>query len=212
LIDECSMLSKGQQEELIEKIGGRIIFMGDPDCQLQHIITEEDEEYLTKKFGCKNLIPREYYLPFDKKHELIQNTTTLTHNYRIKCKVLREVTERLRFIITHKLQYLCPLYTLFPEIKTINRNTLKSIYNHKEDIILVRSHKLNELYNGSIVFEEPKGVRSEFRHGFTVHSVQGETYEGKIFIDVKGMWNYARMLYTAISRGEYAEKIYFVIP
>ena len=232
LIDECSMLSKGHQEDLIEKIAGRVIFMGDPDCQLQHIITPEDEESLTKRFGCKNLIPAEYYQPFDKHSSLIENVETLKTNYRIKCDILRGVTTRMRNVIKKGLEFAHAIPYLFPEIKTIKRASLRQLYNHKEDIILVRSHNLNDLYNeifkdkekykvleqkkglynGSIVFEKPEGVRAEFRHGYTIHSVQGETYEGKIFIDIRGMNNYARMLYTAVSRGQYAEKIYFVIP
>lgn len=233
LIDECSMLSKGQQEDLIDYLGGRIIFMGDPDCQLPFIGPDESMlEHLSKRFGGDDKIPKKYFQPFDKHSPLIQNTVTLTKNYRIKCDVLRAVTLRLRDMIKKKTKFDNPIYTYFPEIKTIDRQELKSLYNYKEDIILVRSHKTNDEYNkmfegqekykvlqngfghynGSIVFEKPRGVKSETRHGYTVHSVQGETYEGKIFIDVSGMDSQAKMLYTAISRGEYAEKIYFVIP
>ncbi len=232
LIDECSMLSKGQQEDLIEILGGRVIFMGDPDCQLPFIKPDEESD-LAKKYGGKDKIPKKYFQPFDKHSPLIQNTVTLTTNYRIKCKVLREVTLRLRDIIMKKTKYDNPLYTYFPEIKTIDRQELKSLYNYKEDIILVTTNAKNLLYNemfegqekykvkqkkygyynGSIVFDEkPKGVDSELRHGYTVHSVQGETHEGKLFIDVAGTEYQAKMLYTAVSRGEYAEKIYFVIP
>ena len=233
LIDECSMLSKGQQEDLIEILGGRIIFMGDPDCQLPFIKPDEFAiEKLAERFGGLKKIPYKYFQPFDKHSPLIQNTVTLTTNYRIKCKVLRDITLRLRDNIMNNTEYENPLYTYFPEIKTIDRQELKSLYNYKEDIILVTKHKTNDEYNemfegqekykvlqkgfghynGSIVFEKPKGVKSELRHGYTVHSVQGETYEGKIFIDVTGMDSQAKMLYTAISRGQYAEKIYFVIP
>ena len=234
LIDECSMLSKGQQEDLINYIGGRIIFMGDPECQLPFISSGTLIDHLSKRFGGDDKIPDKYFEAFDKHSPLIENTTTLTTQYRIKCKVLRDVTLRLRDIIMKKTKYdNIPLYTYFPEIKTIDRQELKSLYNYKEDIILVRSHKTNDEYNkmfegqkkykikekkngycnGSIVFDEkPKGVDNELRHGYTVHSVQGETYEGKIFIDVTGMDRQAKMLYTAVSRGQYAEKIYFVIP
>ena len=113
----------------------------------------------------------------------------------------------MRNVIKKGLEFTHAIPYLFPEIKTIKRASLRQLYNHKEDIILVRSHNLNDLYNeifkdkekykvleqkkglynGSIVFEKPEGVRAEFRHGYTIHSVQGETYEGKIFIDIRGM-------------------------
>jgi len=72
--------------------------------------------------------------------------------------------------------------------------------------------------NGDIVFEKVKGVRCEKRHGFTIHSVQGETYRNKIFIDLhyileKGFIPYhdLRMFYTAVSRATKIENIFLVI-
>ena len=82
------------------------------------------------------------------------------------------------------------------------KEELKKIYN-KEDIILVSENTFNDEYiklldsvkyrvlentrdykNGEIVFEDVT-TRKELRHGYTIHSVQGETYEKKIFIDIR---------------------------
>jgi hypothetical protein len=64
----------------------------------------------------------------------------------------------------------------------------------------------NGFFNGSVVFEKPKGVKSEVRHGFTIHSVQGKTYENKIFLDSRKLFS-VEMGYTAISRARYWEQI-----
>ena len=57
--------------------------------------------------------------------------------------------------------------------------------------------------------EPPKG-RYEKRHGFTIHSVQGETYEGKIFIDIRNMFDLT-MLYTAVSRARRSDQIHIIV-
>tara|TARA_Y100000004_G_C8696771_1_gene319915 strand:- start:153 stop:548 length:396 start_codon:yes stop_codon:yes gene_type:complete len=107
-------------------------------------------------------------------------------------------------------------------------------YNHKTDIILGPTHNRMNMYNkkyrhlpkyrvlenengyfnNDIVYEEPP-VKSELRHGYTVHSVQGETFEGTIFIDMKNIQinnpkEDLRMLYTAISRARRLEQIVLV--
>ena len=65
--------------------------------------------------------------------------------------------------------------------------------------------------NGDIVFSEkkPEGVNSDIRHHFTTHSIQGETIERRIFIDISKMFD-SRMFYTAISRVRRLEQIYLV--
>ena len=54
-----------------------------------------------------------------------------------------------------------------------------------------------------------KGVVTKLRHGFTIHSIQGETAQDKLFIDLRGITD-LRMLYTAISRAQYWDQIVFV--
>ena len=51
--------------------------------------------------------------------------------------------------------------------------------------------------NGEIVFEKIPNAGCEIRHGFTVHSIQGETATNKLYIDVTGIRD-LRMLYTAL--------------
>jgi hypothetical protein len=65
--------------------------------------------------------------------------------------------------------------------------------------------------NGEIIIGDPpgKGVATKLRHGFTIHSIQGETAENKLFIDIRGMTD-LKMLYTAISRAQYWDQIVFV--
>ena len=67
----------------------------------------------------------------------------------------------------------------------------------------------NGVFNGEIVFTKPKGVRSELRHGYTIHSIQGETAENKLFIIMSKMKS-LRMFYTALSRARRWDQIYLV--
>ena len=64
--------------------------------------------------------------------------------------------------------------------------------------------------NGEIVIGvKPENCRSEIRHGFTIHSIQGETATDKLYIDMRGMRS-LRMFYTAISRAKRMEQIIFI--
>ena len=63
--------------------------------------------------------------------------------------------------------------------------------------------------NNQIVFEDIKNVKREHRHGFTIHSIQGETARHKLFIDIRKQKS-LRMIYTAISRAEYLSQIYLI--
>ena len=55
-----------------------------------------------------------------------------------------------------------------------------------------------------------KSTVYEKRHGFTIHSVQGETYEGKISIDIRNMFDLT-MLYTAVSRARQSDQIHIIV-
>jgi hypothetical protein len=65
--------------------------------------------------------------------------------------------------------------------------------------------------NGDIVLgDKPKGVDCENRHGYTIHSVQGETFKETIFIDARNLFD-PRMGYTAISRARRWEQIKIIV-
>lgn len=65
--------------------------------------------------------------------------------------------------------------------------------------------------NGDVIIaaEKPKG-KWEARHGFTIHSVQGSTYEETIYIDSRRLFD-SRMSYTAISRARRWEQVKIIV-
>jgi ATP-dependent exoDNAse (exonuclease V) alpha subunit len=68
----------------------------------------------------------------------------------------------------------------------------------------------NRLYsNGDIVIGSKPECKSEIRHAYTTHSIQGETAQYNLFIDADKMFD-ARMFYTAISRAKVLEQIFIV--
>jgi hypothetical protein len=80
----------------------------------------------------------------------------------------------------------------------------------KEKYYVTRS--TSDYSNGDIIITYEDIIRKtvEVRHGFTVHSLQGETIDTKIFINIKDMFD-RRMLYTAISRARKFNQLYLII-
>ena len=219
LIDEASMITEGEKRELMNSLPNAI-FMGDLGHQLKPVI---DIQKLRKKF--KDNIPKPYLKQmndegFDKIH-------LFTKNYRFKCEKLKDLSNYLRINKDNKINY----NSL--GVQTITLNELKKKYK-KEDIILrynnelkkgnklkinyteifkdIPKYKITANYskykNGEIVYEDLKGFNRELRHAFTVHSVQGITFDNNIYIDIKNFDN--ELFYTAISRARKLNQIYII--
>ena len=202
LIDECSMLTENQKAYMLKKIKGKVIFLGDTKCQCLPI---------------KGSVMT---------HDMIDNVAEKSKkNYRFKdsnqldaCNYVRDVIINGGKVSASRLPY-----------QRIKKEEMSKHYD-KKDIILVTQHKYNDewnqkfkdlekykvtnntrdYFNGDIIYEKIKKVQTEFRHGYTIHSVQGETFKNKIFIDMRKMKD-MRMFYTAISRAEYSKQIFLII-
>jgi len=211
VIDEASMLNRDDIKYILEGTASKIIVLGDFEGQLKPV---------TGKMMT--------FDGFDNVND------SLKKNYRFKddriralAYFVRGLTEKCRMIIPDEI-----------DMKKIGLDEVKHHYDYKNDIILVsRGAKRNKTSNlndywcneflekkykvetnftrdgvryntGDIVFEDIGNC--ELRHGFTVHSVQGETFRGKIFIDMRYLDD-TRMLYTALSRANYWEQLYMVI-
>jgi hypothetical protein len=216
IVDEASMITEADREKLFELYHNcKLIFCGDIGFQLPPISG--------KVMGTSQ---------FDK-------ITTLTKNYRFKCKKQRKVINQVRQLIDAGIdkdeinQFICDNYTQMkrseiigytPEDIILCSRTRCGLENHSvkcncngKNYAQEWADKFGEtkfkclergngLFNGSIVFEKPQGVKSEVRHGFTIHSVQGKTYENKIFLDSRRLFS-VEMGYTAISRARYWEQV-----
>ena len=157
------------------------------------------------------------------------NIITYDINRRCKCPELQEILTFCRDNIEVEGLY----HVVKKMVKQhIGVELMKEMYQ-KEDLILCRSNKkkniYTEMYNdvdkyyilktdrnyckGEIVFDKPNDnykldTDYEIRHGFTTHSIQGETATNKLFID--NAYMEATAIYTALSRAEYLKNIYIV--
>lgn len=192
IIDECSMISNEFKNYIVTTFPyHKLIFMGDPGYQLP---------------------------PYD--NNISMNDIGL---YKIEYKQNYRTNDPSLLKILHDIRY-CIDNNEFYNYEFPISNTDE--YNHKEDIILTFTNDTKDKYtdrfkhlekyriykntrdykNGDIVFE--KGPHRNLQHGFTTHSIQGETYEGKIFIDKEIIYKQdLKLLYTAISRAKYLNQI-----
>ena len=203
LLDECSMLTEQQKQMIIKNTSGKVIFMGDIDMQLAPC----EGEQMNRKG--------------------IDKITRLKKNWRFKDDKMIELNKLLRANGDKKyIDY----FNL--GIKTITKDELKKQYK-PEDIILnyykeneyaemfkdVEKYKVisntRDYKNGEIVFDKEIKTKKEFRHGYTIHSVQGETFDKNIYIDIKSrkgktlMQN--RLFYTAVSRAKYFGQLFLIV-
>tara|TARA_Y100000004_G_scaffold195092_1_gene261288 strand:+ start:646 stop:3774 length:3129 start_codon:yes stop_codon:yes gene_type:complete len=214
IIDEASMISEGEKKMCLKNLS-KTIFMGDLDYQLPPVFGTAPKEGCDKDFWRKMNL------------EGFDNVQTFTEVHRFKCDKLKEVAEIVRDRIKENYDY-----KTLPYFQHITIDKVKDLYK-KEDMILASENQYNKEYcemfadipkyrvksnftqykNGEIIFEDldiiPKKDK-EFRHAFTVHSVQGLTFEHNIFIDLRRL-QLNRMFYTAISRAKKIEQIYLII-
>ena len=202
LLDECSMLTEKQKQYIIKNTQGKVIFMGDIDLQLAPC----EGEQMNRKG--------------------IDKITRLHKNWRFKDNKMIELNKLLRKNGDEKyIDY----FSL--GIKTITKDELKKQYK-PEDIILnyykeneygdmfkdIEKYKVirntRDYKNGEIVFDKDV-LFKEFRHGYTIHSVQGETFDKNIYIDIKSRKGKTlrqnRLFYTAISRARYFNQLFLIV-
>ena len=208
ILDEISMMSDETKIKIFLLYPDmKIIMCGDPGFQLPSFSEG------TTPFKC---------VGFD-------NIIKYDKNRRCKCPELQQILTFCRDNIELEGLY----HIVKPMIKQkISKDNMKQMYK-KEDLILCRSNKKKNLYTemfdeiekfyilktdrkyckGEIVFDKPDdnyklGLHYEIRHGFTTHSIQGETAKQNLFIDDAYME--ATAIYTALSRAEYLKNIYIV--
>jgi hypothetical protein len=209
LIDEVSMLSEHQKEKIFEIYDDmKVIFCGDLGYQLPTITGEE-------------MTPA----GFD---EIIQNDT----NYRTNDVQLLELLRVLRQMISYDLNCYEINKFVIDEFKRFNRIITKEELSQKydvKDMILTGTNETKNVYtemfkhiekyyckennrvycNGDIIIGEKPDCKSELRHAYTTHSIQGETAYNNLFIDASKMFD-ARMFYTALSRAKRLDQIYII--
>jgi hypothetical protein len=209
LIDECSMMTENEKLKIFELYGDmKIIFCGDLGYQLSSFNGEE--------------------MSINGFDSVITNNI----NYRCKDDRLLELLSNLRKMIEKKI----PVYDINNFVyaffkkhnRIIDNDTLKKMYN-VNDMILVGTNKVkdeytkmfselekyyckenNRLYsNGDIIIGSKPDCKSELRHAFTTHSIQGETALYNLFIESSKMFD-ARMFYTAISRAKILDQVFII--
>ena len=213
IIDEVSMMTDNQKKELFRLYGDmKIIMCGDLGFQLSAVSGEE-----MKPSGFDNIV----------EHKT---------DYRCQDPILREIKTKLREMIKLNVPKQKINEWVVNEFRLKNRcidiNQLQNEYGI-DDMILAGTNEVKDLYsklfigkfetekyyvlensktlcNGDIVIgEKPEFCKSEIRHCFTTHSIQGETAKSKLFIDANKMFC-SRMFYTAISRAKTLDQIYII--
>ena len=215
IFDEASMISDKLKKQLFDIYkDAKVIFCGDIGYQLPPV---SGQSMTTDGFG---------------------NVVTLTENYRFTDQRHAAVINDVRTAMECAIDNPRLKYTVMSEIKLIvmasyqkiKENAFLETYDPHEDIILcswnsicdewtaaLPDNKWKCIFNdttnsvGTIVAgPKPASGKFEKRHGFTIHSVQGETYEGRIFIDIRNM-RYLEILYTAIARAKRADQIFIIV-
>ena len=218
VIDECSMINEETKQQLFNWYPQmKIIFCGDLGYQLPPV---KGKEMTVTDFDNTTTLTKNYRIQCDKQKKICEKVRKM-----IKNKVEKNLIN----------QFICESYENIespenykPEDIILCSKT-RCVKHKKEDcncdsqnICLEYTKKFGETKwkcverthtsnRGDIhIGNKPEEGKWENRHGFTIHSVQGETFKETIFIDGRNLFD-SRMGYTAISRARFANQIKIVV-
>jgi hypothetical protein len=201
IIDEASMISEGARNLIYNMYSKcKLIFCGDVGYQAEPVEGREIDM------------------------NMFENINEVTVNYRSKCEQLNKLIQKIREGIKsgerNGMKYIKDIqritrpellnkYTTTDIILTHTNNTI-TMYNElidKEKYLVTKSCK--KFSRGEVFLEKPKTNHFEKTNAFTTHSVQGETFNENIFIDIELAYN-IKLLYTAVSRAKYLNQVYII--
>jgi hypothetical protein len=159
------------------------------------------------------------------------NVVEMKQNYRFKCDKLKSLIGEIRKFISLGVNSKVINEYILEQLsnRIVNNDYVKNNYKIN-DMILCRSHETKDIYtemfkhlnkwsilentrehkNGDIIISDEKpNCKCEIRHAYTVHSIQGETAEHNLYINMDNYFD-SRILYTAISRAKTLDQIYLV--
>jgi hypothetical protein len=159
------------------------------------------------------------------------NIIEMKENFRFKCNKLKSLIGEIRKFISLGVHSKIINEYILEQLsnRIVNNDYVKNNYKIN-DMILCRSHETKDIYtkmfkhlnkwsilentrehkNGDIIISDEKpNCKCEIRHAYTVHSIQGETAEHNLYINMDNYFD-SRILYTAISRAKTLDQIYLV--
>lgn len=221
IFDECSQYTNYQKKQIFKTVKGKIIFCGDLGYQLPPVI-DDGLIQLSKKTNNTDYITEMNKEGFD-------NYQHFDKSFRCKCNILGDMSIYLRQLIDNNINDFDDTIKNNLNITKIHHDNLLNKYK-VQDMILASEHDINNIYddifdhlekykitqntrdynNGEIVYKNISNIQSKKQHGYTIHSIQGETFTENIYIDFD-KFKSIRMLYTAISRARYESQLYEII-
>jgi hypothetical protein len=159
------------------------------------------------------------------------NIIEMKENFRFKCNKLKSLIGEIRKFISLGVHSKIINEYILEQLsnRIVNNDYVKNNYKIN-DMILCRSHGTKDIYtemfrrlnkwsilentrehkNGDIIISDEKpNCKCEIRHAYTIHSIQGETAEHNLYINMDICYD-SRILYTAISRAKTLDQIYLV--
>ena len=200
VIDEVSMMGEKTKRQILKNMAGcKIIFCGDIGYQLPPFAEGNNTEF---------------------KKDITEIKHTINH--RVECETLRDLLIQCRSMMDKNKNIIPYVLNNIPSRETPQ-------YNHETDMILATTHSIKNEYTekykdkkkyvitqsdevygrGEVYYQVPNTKHHELRHGYTTHSIQGETMKGNIFIDLRGVYD-NRMIYTMISRAKRLSQIILI--
>lgn len=208
IIDECSMMSEEQKNRIFDLYKDfKIIFCGDLGYQLS---AYEGQEMTTKGFNKIIEYKTNHRCKDDKLLFLLQQLRTMIKSTEITGEeMIKYVKEYIKDSIINK-DKLKTLYKIEDMILTGTKLSRDDYTDMFKDLKKYYVEETTRFYSKGDIFIDEEPPSSIIRHGYTTHSIQGETAHHNLYIDLNGMWD-RRMLYTALSRAKYLNQIYLIV-
>jgi len=204
VFDEVSMLTEHIRNIIFTRFPQcKIYFIGDIGYQIgpTHgaVINKsafQHEEVLTDMKRCKD-----EYLKV-----ILQNMRNAIDigKYNVK-----KLISGLHTITLRELQKKYKVKDMILNYSNKEKDIYTKMFSHMKKYYITKCNNDHEFNTGEIYYEKPDYNHCELRHGYTTHSVQGDTFYDKIYIN-RDVLNNLQVLYTAISRAEYLHQIYII--
>ena len=217
LFDEVSMMTNEKKNKIIELYPKhKIIFAGDVGFQVESV-DRGTEFNINENIDKIHIFTKSYRFdegdPINNVLQELRNS--IEHDRKIKFNNKYIIDKSLFNVLTRK-EFLENNHYQAKDLIIAWENRTAKLYDEpfKNMKKWYMKEKNKRYEKGEIIITEDKpcsSINCILRHGYTIHSIQGETAKNKLFIDMDKLDTQKRILYTALSRVRRISQIYLIM-